>query len=286
MSLSKPSKTQEEDCDDFSQESDGLTGVTFVSPDTIPSSSSSSSSQTSSSQPLSKEKETPFWSSLTGSSSSSEPKKPVRRQPREPRTRKEAQVKEITDKAKKANKAKRNRGKDEIPSEEEEDSESGKEVKKKKKVEKEKSTELSEVLKLLQSQEEKIKELSNSVKTMPLPTLPSVFNWKTTERAAKDALAIQRVSQGKFSLSEQFCNFVVDTSVEEGKRLSGVSSLSKLLVECILRADRDQSTTEAGRDLQNGASKILKGFSVKAEVLGLLASPHLKVSKLYQNTME
>lgn len=56
-------------------------------------------------------------------------------------------------------------------------------------------------------------------------------------------------------------------------RVARTKKLLELLIDCVFRADRDQSTVQAGTDLQNRARKIFKGFSTKDQILNYLVWP-------------
>ena len=66
---------------------------------------------------------------------------------------------------------------------------------------------------------------------------------------------------------------VLDVSVPIESRMKNGQKMIQLLISCILRADRDMSTTEAGKDLQSGVEKILKKSSVKDSVAQYMAWP-------------
>lgn len=153
-----------------------------------------------------------------------------------------------------------------------------------------------EMLRSMGEQSRRIDQLTNLVTSSnqrPGPLLlPSKFNWKTTERNAKQIHAVlQTISGDYFYLFffffnilmfvrsfRTFCKFV-DQSVSMETRLSNGQKILKLLYDCILRADREESTMEAVKDLQQGVDRILKDSPVKEEVLHLMQWPSFSSKK-------
>jgi hypothetical protein len=65
----------------------------------------------------------------------------------------------------------------------------------------------------------------------------------------------------------------VDTSMTPEDRVVKTKKLLELLIKCSLRADREQSTVQAGVELLSSARKILKGFKLRDECLDYLSWP-------------
>src|SRR5271156_5764780 len=62
-------------------------------------------------------------------------------------------------------------------------------------------------------------------------------------------------------------------------RLAKGQKILKLLMDCILRADRDMSTIEAGKTLQQGTEQLLKDSPIREEVYQLFYWPQFEVKE-------
>jgi hypothetical protein len=67
--------------------------------------------------------------------------------------------------------------------------------------------------------------------------------------------------------------FSVDESVDLETRVRNCQQMCKLVIECLLQADRDCSTVDAATKLQHGAERILNGTDAKESILQYMVWP-------------